>query len=143
MPASPRAATSCCRASRLFAPHLSASGTRRTGRSLTLDLAGQARFGPDVEWLTEPDYHVSDAKIHAFEASIRRYWPGLGDGRLVAGYAGVRPKISGPNEAAADFRIDGPEAHGIPGWINLFGIESPGLTASLAIAEEVATRLAP
>ena len=113
------------------------------GVHLTLDLAGQARFGPDVEWLTEPDYHVSDAKIHAFEASIRRYWPGLGDGRLVAGYAGVRPKISGPNEAAADFRIDGPEAHGIPGWINLFGIESPGLTASLAIAEEVATRLAP
>ena len=112
------------------------------GVHLTLDLAGQARFGPDVEWVTEPGYQVSEARIAAFETSIRRYWPELPEGRLSPGYAGVRPKISGPGEAAADFRIDGPEVHGIEGWINLLGIESPGLTASLAIAEEVTHRLA-
>lgn len=111
------------------------------GVHLTLDLAGQARFGPDVEWIDQPDYSVSNERIAAFEASIRRYWPELQDGRLSPGYAGVRPKISGPGEAAADFRIDGPAQHGVAGWINLFGIESPGLTASLAIAEEVARRL--
>ena len=83
------------------------------------------------------DYSVDPAGAGAFYAEVRRYWPGLADGTLQPGYAGLRPKISGPGEAAADFRIDGVETHGVPGLVNLFGIESPGLTASLAIAEQV------
>jgi L-2-hydroxyglutarate oxidase LhgO len=105
---------------------------------LTLDLAGRARFGPDVEWVAEPEYGVDPARAREFYPVIRSYWPGLVDGALAPGYAGVRPKIVGPGQPAADFRIDGPAAHGVPGVINLFGIESPGLTASLAIAELVA-----
>ncbi len=108
------------------------------GIHLTLDLAGQARFGPDVEWIAAPSYEVDPARAEAFYLAIRRYWPGLPDGALQPGYAGVRPKLSGPGEAAADFRIDGPAVHGIDGLVNLLGIESPGLTASLAIGEEVA-----
>jgi len=113
------------------------------GVHLTLDLQGAMRFGPDVEWLraVEPervDYAVDLRRADSFYAAIRRYWPALPDGALTPDYAGVRPKISGPGEPAADFRIDGPEAHGLPALINLFGIESPGLTASLAIAERVA-----
>lgn len=107
------------------------------GVHLTLDLAGQARFGPDVEWIDRPDYRVDPARAERFYAVIRAYWPGLKDGSLAPGYAGVRPKISGPGEPAADFRIDGPETHRVAGLINLLGIESPGLTASLAIADEV------
>jgi L-2-hydroxyglutarate oxidase LhgO len=107
------------------------------GVHLTLDLAGQARFGPDVEWIDAPAFEVDAKRGDSFYAAIRRYWPGLRDGALEPGYAGVRPKLSGPGEPAADFVIAGPESHGVGGIINLFGIESPGLTASLAIADEV------
>ena len=107
------------------------------GVHLTLDLGGQARFGPSFEWVDSIDYTVEAADAEAFYAEVRRYWPGLPDGALQPAYAGLRPKISGPGEPAADFRIDGPAAHGVPGLVNLFGIESPGLTASLAIAEVV------
>lgn len=108
------------------------------GVHLTLDLAGHARFGPDVEWIEELDYGVNIERAQRFYAAIRRFWPKLADGQLVPAYAGVRPKLSGPGEPAADFRIDGPQQHGVPTIINLFGIESPGLTSSLAIGEHVA-----
>ena len=114
------------------------------GVHLTLDLGGQARFGPDVEWLPEGtapatlDYRVDPQRAAAFYASIRRYWPVLPDGALQPAYAGVRPKLSGPGQPASDFRIDGPARHGCAGLVQLFGIESPGLTAALAIAEHVA-----
>jgi L-2-hydroxyglutarate oxidase LhgO len=116
------------------------------GVHVTIDLGGQAKFGPDFEWLdtadpTQIDYTVDPARAAAFEAAIRRYWPGLPAGVLQPGYSGVRPKIHGPGEAAPDFRIDGPAQHGLPGIVNLLGIESPGLTASLAIAEETLARL--
>ncbi|MDQ2928429.1 MAG: NAD(P)/FAD-dependent oxidoreductase [Pseudomonadota bacterium] len=116
------------------------------GVHLTLDLAGQARFGPDVEWLDIDapeaiDYAVDPARSEAFYAAIRRYWPGLKDGTLAPAYSGVRPKLQGPGAAVRDFMLQGPEAHGIDGLLNLFGIESPGLTASLAIASEVVRRL--
>ncbi|MBK7956396.1 MAG: NAD(P)/FAD-dependent oxidoreductase [Candidatus Accumulibacter sp.] len=120
------------------------------GVHLTLDLGGQARFGPDVEWLPDPipgqpigklDYRVDATRADAFPAEIRRYWPGLPDGALAPAYAGIRPKIAGPADAAADFLIQGPAQHGIRGLINLFGIESPGLTASLAIADYVAAEV--
>ena len=111
------------------------------GVHVTLDLAGQARFGPDVEWIERPDYTVDPRRAERFYAAIRRYWPALADGALAPGYAGIRPKISGPNEPAADFVIQGPAEHGVPGLVNLFGIESPGLTASLALADDVAARL--
>jgi len=105
------------------------------------DLGGQARFGPDLEYVDAPDYTVDPSRAGIFYASVRRYWPGLPDGALVPDYAGVRPKIHGPDEPRSDFRIDGPEAHGLEGLVALFGIESPGLTSSLAIGEEVAGRL--
>jgi L-2-hydroxyglutarate oxidase LhgO len=111
------------------------------GVHVTLDLAGQARFGPDVEWVERPDYRVDPRRAERFYAAIRRYWPALPDGALAPGYAGIRPKISGPGEPAADFVIQGPAEHGVPGLVNLFGIESPGLTASLALADDVAARL--
>ena len=111
------------------------------GVHLTLDLAGQARFGPDVEWIPVVDYSVDPARGDAFYAAIRSYWPGLRDGSLQPGYAGIRPKISGPADPAADFVVQGPQAHGVPGLVNLYGIESPGLTASLALADEVVERL--
>ncbi|RYF30298.1 MAG: NAD(P)/FAD-dependent oxidoreductase [Comamonadaceae bacterium] len=108
------------------------------GVHLTLDLGGQAKFGPDVQWVDSPDDLVVDpARGDGFYAEVRRYWPALPDGALQAGYAGIRPKLSGPGAAAADFVIDGPATHGVPGLVNLFGIESPGLTSSLAIAEYV------
>ena len=107
------------------------------GVHLTLDMGGGARFGPDVEWIDGVDYTVDPRRADAFYAEIRRYWPDLADDALLPSYAGVRPKLSGPGEAAADFRIDGPQAHGVPGLVNLFGIESPGLTACLAIADHV------
>jgi L-2-hydroxyglutarate oxidase LhgO len=116
------------------------------GVHLTLDLAGQARFGPDVEWI-EPatpddiDYHVDPARADGFADAIRRYWPGLPDGALQPAYSGVRPKLVGRGEPAADFVLQGPADHGVPGLVNLFGIESPGVTASLALAEEVTARL--
>jgi L-2-hydroxyglutarate oxidase LhgO len=116
------------------------------GVHVTLDLGGRMRFGPDVEWLetTNPDdvdYTVNPRRSDSFYAAIRRYWPGLPDGVITPDYSGCRPKLTGPGEPAADFRIDGPELHGIAGLVNLFGIESPGLTSSLAIAEEVRRRL--
>ncbi len=106
------------------------------GVHLTLDLAGQARFGPDVEAVEQFDYRVDPARGAAFAAAIRRYWPGLPDGALHPGYAGIRPKIV-PADQAQDFVIQGEAVHGVPGLVNLFGIESPGLTSSLAIAEAV------
>ncbi len=116
------------------------------GVHLTLDLGGQARFGPDVEWIDPPsideiDYAVDARRGDGFYAAIRSYWPALPDGALLPAYAGVRPKLAGPNAPASDFVISGPETHGMLGLVNLFGIESPGLTASLAIANDVAKRL--
>jgi L-2-hydroxyglutarate oxidase LhgO len=116
------------------------------GVHLTLDLAGQARFGPDVEWLPETspdhiDFAVDPARSASFYAAIRRYWPGLKDGSLLPAYSGVRPKLQGPGAAPGDFVLQGPQEHGVAGLMNLFGIESPGLTASLAIAAEVLRRL--
>lgn len=108
------------------------------GVHLTLDLAGRARFGPDLQWVDEPNYDVDERRAERFYTAIRDYWPALPTGALLPAYAGMRPKISGPTEPPADFRIDGPEHHGIPGLVNLFGIESPGLTASLALANHVA-----
>jgi L-2-hydroxyglutarate oxidase LhgO len=112
------------------------------GTHVTLDLNGRMRFGPDVEWIEAEDYGVNPARAASFAASIRRYWPGLPDGALVPDYAGIRPKLTGPGEPAADFQIDGPAEHGLAGLVHLFGIESPGLTASLSLAEDVADRLA-
>jgi L-2-hydroxyglutarate oxidase LhgO len=127
------------------------------GVHLTLDLGGQARFGPDVQWLDglgDPRgpgpaglavpaqlYEVDPARAAHFYAAIRRYWPALPDGALQPAYAGIRPKVSGPGEPAADFRVQDARSHGLPGLVNLFGIESPGLTACLALAEEVSARL--
>ena len=108
---------------------------------ITLDLAGQARFGPDLDWISEVDYTVDPERGDVFYAAIRSYWPELRDGALQPGYAGIRPKISGPAEPAADFVVQGPEAHRVPGLVNLYGIESPGLTASLPLADEVVERL--
>jgi L-2-hydroxyglutarate oxidase LhgO len=108
------------------------------GVHLTLDLAGQARFGPDVEWVDRLDYTVDPTRAERFYAAIRRYWPALPDGCLQPGYAGIRPKLSGPGEPAADFMIQGPDEHGVKGLINLYGIESPGLTSAMAIANHVA-----
>lgn len=111
------------------------------GTHVTLDLAGRARFGPDVEWVETRDYRVDPARARSFYAAIRRYWPDLPDGALQPDYAGIRPKIAGPGAPAADFVIQGPAEHGVAGLVNLFGIESPGLTASLAIADHVAALL--
>ena len=113
------------------------------GVHLTLDFAGRARFGPDVQWVEQCEYNVEPQRAERFYAAIRTYWPDLPDGALQPAYAGIRPKITGPGQPAADFRIDGPESHGIPGIVNLFGIESPGLTASLALADYVAPRATP
>ena len=107
------------------------------GIHATVDLAGRLRFGPDVEWVDRLDYAVDPARATLFYAAIRRYWPGLPDGALQADYSGIRPKLTGPGEPAADFVIDGPGEHGMPGLVHLYGIESPGLTASLSLAEAV------
>jgi len=121
---------------RLIYPVPEAAGL---GVHLTLDLGGQAKFGPDVEWVNSPDDLVVDAaRGEAFYAEVRKYWPGLKEGALTAGYAGIRPKIQGPKEAAQDFLIQGQSEHDIKGLINLFGIESPGLTSALALGTYVA-----
>jgi L-2-hydroxyglutarate oxidase LhgO len=113
------------------------------GVHLTLDLGGQAKFGPDVQWVDDPaDLQVDPRRGDSFYAEVRKYWPDLADGALQPGYAGMRPKINAPHEAAADFMVQGPAEHGVPGLVNLLGIESPGLTSSLAIADEVCARLA-
>ena len=119
------------------------------GVHLTLDLAGQARFGPDTQWLPDAtdadalDYWVEAARADAFYAEVRRYWPALADGALQPAYSGVRPKLHGPGEAAADFLVQGPGQHGVDGLVNLLGIESPGLTSCLALADEVTAQLEP
>ena len=120
---------------RLIYPVPEAAGL---GVHLTLDLGGQARFGPDVQWVEQEEYDVDISRAEGFYAAIRRYWPALPDGALQPGYAGIRPKISGPGEPAADFVVSGPAQHGVGGLVHLFGIESPGLTASLALGEHVA-----
>lgn len=125
--------------SRLIYPVPEAAGL---GVHLTIDLGGQAKFGPDVQWVASPDELVVDpARGEGFYAEVRKYWPALPDGALQAGYAGIRPKISGPGEAARDFMIQGAATHDVPGLVNLFGIESPGLTSSLAIGTMVAGML--
>ncbi len=111
------------------------------GVHVTIDLGGQARFGPDVEWIDHIGYDVDPRRAERFYAAIRRYWPQLPDGALAPGYAGIRPKIAGPKDPAPDFVVQGPDEHGVEGLVNLFGIESPGLTASLSLAREVARRL--
>ena len=112
------------------------------GVHVTLDLAGRMRFGPDVEWIAEETYSIDASRADGFYARIRTYWPGLPDDSLVPDYCGIRPKLTGPGEPAADFMIAGPADHGLPRLVNLFGIESPGLTASLSLAEAVAGYLA-
>jgi L-2-hydroxyglutarate oxidase LhgO len=112
------------------------------GIHITIDLAGRARFGPDVEWVETMNFDVDPRRAESFYAAIRTYWPGLPDDSLVADYAGIRPKLTGPGEPAADFMIDGPAEHGLPGLVQLFGIESPGLTSALSLAEEVVGKLA-
>lgn len=112
------------------------------GVHLTLDLAGRARFGPDVEWVDAPDYTLDPGRAAGFYAQVRKYWHGLPDASLHPDYAGIRPKLAGAGSAAADFRIDDEGVHGVPGLVKLFGIESPGLTAALSLAELVCARLA-
>lgn len=112
------------------------------GVHFTLDLGGQAKFGPDVQWVeSADDLVVNPTRGDAFYAEVRKYWPQLQDGALIAGYAGMRPKINAPSEAAADFMIQGPNDHGVAGLVNLFGIESPGLTSAMAIGTRVAGML--
>lgn len=125
--------------SRLVYPMPEAAGL---GVHATLDLQGRCRFGPDVEWVErEDDLQVSPDRAASFYAAIRAYWPALPDGALQADYAGMRPKLHGSESPMPDFRMDGPEAHGIPGLVNMFGIESPGLTASMALADMAAEKL--
>jgi len=107
------------------------------GVHITIDLAGRMRFGPDVEWIEREDYTVDPRRAVSFYERIRTYWPGLPDGSLAPDYCGIRPKLSGPKEAQADFLIDAPAQHGLPGLVQMFGIESPGLTSSLSLAEDV------
>ena len=111
------------------------------GVHVTIDLGGQVRFGPDVEWLDSVDYDVDPARAEVFYDAVRQYYPGLKDGAIEPGYAGIRPKISPKGTQAADFVIQGPAVHGVAGLVNLFAIESPGLTACLALAEEVESAL--
>ena len=119
--------------SRLIYPVPQAAGL---GVHLTLDMGGQAKFGPDVQWVeSADDLTVDSLRGDGFYAEVRKYWPDLKDGSLIPGYCGIRPKINAPHEAARDFMIQGPADHGVPGLVNLFGIESPGLTSALAIAE--------
>jgi L-2-hydroxyglutarate oxidase LhgO len=113
------------------------------GVHISIDLAGQARFGPDVEWIEDIAYDVDPRRADGFYAEVRRYWPGLRDGALQPAYAGIRPKLGPAGTPAADFVVEGPEDHGVPGLVNLFGIESPGLTASPAIAACVVAKLRP
>ena len=111
------------------------------GVHLTLDLAGQARFGPDVEWIDENNYDVDPKRSDSIYAAVRKYWPGLPDNSLQPGYSGIRPKIQAPGEPATDYVIQGPRDHGINGLINLYAIESPGMTSSLAIGDYIVEML--
>ena len=112
------------------------------GVHITVDLGGQARFGPDVEWIDDIDYDVDPSRCDGFYEAVRHYWPGLPDDSLAPDYSGIRPKIHGPGETQPDFMVQGPADHGVPGLVNLFGIESPGLTSSKPIADEVVRLLA-
>jgi L-2-hydroxyglutarate oxidase LhgO len=112
------------------------------GVHITVDLAGQARFGPDVEWIDRIEYTVDPRRADKFYAEVRRYWPDLPDGSLQPAYCGIRPKLGPASAPAADFVVQGPKEHGVPGLVNLYGIESPGLTASPAVAARVAEILA-
>ncbi len=111
------------------------------GVHLTLDLEGRARFGPDVEWVSDVDYRVDPARADRFYEAIRHYWPGLPEGSLQPAFAGIRPKLAGPGADGVDFCLQGPVEHGLPGLIGLYGIESPGLTAALALARVVCARI--
>jgi L-2-hydroxyglutarate oxidase LhgO len=111
------------------------------GTHVTLDMAGRMRFGPDVEWIDEETYTVDPKRADSFYASVRTYFPALPDNSLVPDYCGIRPKLTGKGEPAADFLVDGPAGHGLPRLVHLFGIESPGLTSSLSIADEVVGQL--
>ena len=122
--------------SRLVYPAPRAGG--HLGIHMTIDLAGAARFGPDTEWVSDLDYAVDVQRVTLFAEVIRQYWPGLDEARLYPAYAGIRPKLSGPGEPTRDFCISGPRDHGVAGMVNLFGMESPGLTASLALGEYIA-----
>lgn len=124
--------------SRLIYPVPEAGGL---GVHVTLDLGGQCRFGPDVEWISEIGYDVNPQRGEVFYSAIRKYFPGLRDGDLLPAYSGIRPKLRGPGEGDADFVISGPSEHGVPGLYNFFGIESPGLTSSLALAEILEDRV--
>ncbi|MDP1735589.1 MAG: NAD(P)/FAD-dependent oxidoreductase [Sulfuritalea sp.] len=124
--------------SRLIYPVPEAAGL---GVHLTLDLGGQARFGPDVEWIENIDYAVAPERADAFYGEVRRYWPQLADGALFPAYAGIRPKPHAPGEPACDFLVSGPADHGVPGLVCLYGIESPGLTSCLALADHVVGHL--
>jgi L-2-hydroxyglutarate oxidase LhgO len=112
------------------------------GIHVTLDLSGRMRFGPDVEWVDRELYDVDPRRAELFYDRIRTYWPQLPEHSLLPDYSGIRPKLTGPGERAADFMIDGPAAHGLPGLVHLFGIESPGLTSALSLADEVVAQLA-
>jgi L-2-hydroxyglutarate oxidase LhgO len=112
------------------------------GIHLGIDSAGRCRFGPDVRWIDEPDYRFDDGQREHFAAAIRLWWPELAEDDLMPDFVGVRPKLVGPHEPSGDFVVQGSRVHGIAGLVNLFGIESPGLTSSLAIGEEVARLLA-
>src|SRR5712691_4003404 len=125
--------------SRLVYPAPEAAGL---GVHLTLDLSGQARFGPDVEWIERIDYDVDPRRAQVFYSAIRSYWPNLKDGAMQPAYSGIRPKIQARGQPASDFLVQGPADHGVPGLVNLFGIESPGLTAALAIGDAVRDLLA-
>jgi L-2-hydroxyglutarate oxidase LhgO len=107
------------------------------GVHVTIDLAGRMRFGPDVEWIERETYDVDPGRAASFYERIRTYWPGLPDDTLAPDYCGIRPKLTGRGEPAADFLIDAPAQHGLPGLVQMFGIESPGLTSSLSLAEDV------
>ena len=111
------------------------------GVHVTIDMGGQARFGPDVEWIDRVEYSVDPRRAERFYAAIRRYWPGLPDGALAPGYSGIRAKTAGKDAPAPDFVVQGPAVHGIPGLVHLYGIESPGLTASLALADHAVDAL--
>src|SRR5205814_1682807 len=111
------------------------------GTHVTLDMAGRMRFGPDVEWIDKEHYDVDPRRAASFYASVRTYFPALPDNSLVPDYCGIRPKLTGKGEPAADFQIDGPAGHGLPRLVHLFGIESPGLTSALSIAADVVAQL--
>ena len=113
------------------------------GVHATNDMGGAARFGPDVEWVEEIDYGFDESRLERFAESIRQYFPDLDVGKLAPAYTGIRPKLTDPGETPRDFAIEGAEIHGVAGLVNLFGIESPGLTACLAIGEHVASKLPP